>query len=189
MSLILKIFQKLPSRQPNDVDIISMSILYRNRVGHTMSTNQPIFEFASTEGRRLGINFKQPTSNRCLNYVLGSYIARPKVWDRITASNLCRINDTFSRLCGLDIIYRDLTYINTKLVVDPYFIHTNLHHHTEKYLQCWKQFGKVPVLQQSHLDLPLSIRPLIDSDFVTFKLWVHSPITIPLVKCLSVVKR
>ena len=68
----------LPSRQPIDVDIISMSVLFRNKVGPTMSTNQPIFEFVSTEYRRPGINFVQSTSNRCLNYILGVMHSKTK---------------------------------------------------------------------------------------------------------------
>ena len=68
----------VPSRQPIDVDIISMSIMFRNKVGPTMSTNQPIFEFVSTEYRRPGINFVQSTSNRCLNYILGVMHSKTK---------------------------------------------------------------------------------------------------------------
>ena len=69
-----------------------------------MSTNQPIFEFVSTEHSRLGINFVQSTSNRCLNYVLGVMHSKTKSMGQDNSWDLCRINDTFSRLCFLHII-------------------------------------------------------------------------------------
>ena len=114
-----------PSRQPIGVDIILMLIMCRNKVGPAMSTNQPIFEFVSTEHSRLGINFVQSTSNRCLNYVLGVMHSKTKSMGQDNSWDLCRINDTFSRLRFLHIISRDSACINTKHVVDPYFIHTN----------------------------------------------------------------